>query len=50
MVKGCRIDTGLCKKALSKKDLPKTLGRRVSCETGTGLVGKGQDRHRAIHT
>ena len=40
MVKGCRIDTGLCKKALSKKDPPKTLETRVSCKTGTGLGGQ----------
>ena len=40
MVKGCRIDTGPCKKALSKKDRPKTLGTRVSCKTGTGLGGQ----------
>ena len=40
MVKGCRIDTGLCKKALSKKDPPKTLGIRVGCKTGTGLGGQ----------
>ena len=39
MVEGCRIDTGLCKKALSKNDSPKTLGTRVSCKTGTGLGG-----------
>jgi hypothetical protein len=37
-VKGCGIDTGLCAKALSKKDSPKTLGTRVSCKT---------NRHRA---
>ena len=30
MVKGCRIDTGSCKKPLSKKDSPKTLGTRLS--------------------
>ena len=49
MVKGCRIDTGSCKKALSKKDSPKTLGTRLSCKTGTRLGGQslGQDRHRA---
>ena len=40
MVKGCRIDTGSCKKALSKKDPPKTLGTRVSCKTGIGLDGQ----------
>ena len=40
MVKGCRIDTGSCKKPLSKKDSPKTLGTRVSCKTGTGLAGQ----------
>ena len=40
MVKGCRIDTGLCKKQLLKKDSPKTLGTRVSCKTGTGLGGQ----------
>ena len=40
MVKGCRVDTGLCKKALSKKDLPTILGTRVSCETGAGLGGQ----------
>ena len=40
MVKGCRIDTGSCKKALSRKDSPKTLGTRVSCKTGTGLGGQ----------
>ena len=40
MVKGCRIDTGPCKKGLSKKDPPKTLGTRVSCKTGTGLDGQ----------
>ena len=33
MVKECRIDTGPCKKALSKKDPPKTLGTRMSCKT-----------------
>ena len=42
MVNGCRIDTGLCKKGLSKKDSPKTLGTRVICE-----IGKGQDRQRS---
>ena len=40
MVKGCRIDIGLCKKALSRNDSPKTLGTRVSCKTGTGLGGQ----------
>ena len=40
MVEGCRIDTGPYKKALSKKDPPKTLGIRVSCRTGTGLDGQ----------
>ena len=40
MVKGCRIDTGQYKKALSKKDPPKTLGTRVSCKTGTWLDGQ----------
>ena len=40
MVKGCRIDTEPCKKALSKKDSPKTLGTRVSCRTGKGLGGQ----------
>ena len=40
MVKRCRIDTGSCKKPLSKKDSPKTLGTRVSCKTGTGLGGQ----------
>ena len=38
--KGCRIDTGSCKKASSQKDPPKTLGTRVSCKTGTGLDGQ----------
>ena len=39
MVKGCRINTGLCKKlkVLSKKDPPKTLGTRIGCKAGTGL-------------
>ena len=43
-------------KALSKKDSPKTLGTRVSCENITGLggqlegkTGKGLDEHRATH-
>ena len=40
MVKGCRIDTGQYKKALSKKDPPKTFGTRVSCKTGTWLDGQ----------
>ena len=40
MVEGCRIDTGQYKKALSKKDPPKTLGTRVSCKTGTWLDGQ----------
>ena len=40
MVKGCRIDTGKYKKALSKKDPPKTLGTRVSCKTGSWLDGQ----------
>ena len=47
MLKGCRIDIGSCKKPLSKKDSPKTFGTKVSCKTGTGLGGEGQDRHRA---
>ena len=38
---------GSCKKTLSKKDPPKTLGTRVSCKTGAGLGGQRQDRHRA---
>ena len=42
MVKGCRIDTGQYKKALSKKDPPKILGTRVNSKTGTW-----QDGHRA---
>ena len=45
-----RIDTGPCKKALPKKDSPKTLGTRVSCKTGTGLglgLGLGLDGQRA---
>ena len=55
MVKGCRIDTGSCKKPSSKKDSPKTLGTRVSCKTGRGLgepgkTGIGLDEHRATHT
>ena len=33
----------------TKKDHPKTLGTRVSCKTGTGLGGQGQDGHRVIH-
>ena len=32
------------KKALSKKDSPKTLGTRVSCKTGTGLDGQTRAR------
>ena len=40
MVQGCRIDTGSCKKPLSKKDSPKALGTRLSCKTGTGLGGQ----------
>ena len=40
MVQGCRIDTGSCKKPLSKNDSPKTLGTRLSCKTGTGLGGQ----------
>ena len=40
VVKGCRIDTGPCKKVLSKKDPPKTLGTKVSCKTGTGPDGQ----------
>ena len=52
MVKGCRIDTGSCKKPSSKKDSPKTLGTRVSCKTGRGLgepgkTGIGLEEHRA---
>ena len=47
MVKGCRIDTELCKKPLSKKDSPKTLGTRVSCKTGTGLDGQRARQARA---
>ena len=46
MVKGCRIETGSCKKPLSQNDYPKTLGTRVSCKTGTGLGGQ-RARHRA---
>ena len=34
------IRTGQCKKALSKKDPPKTLGTRVSYKTGTWLDGQ----------
>jgi hypothetical protein len=40
MVQGCRIDTGSCKKALSKKDSPKTLGTGLGCKTSTGLGGQ----------
>ena len=40
MVQGCRIDTGSCKKPLSRKDSPKTLGTRLSCKTSTGLGGQ----------
>ena len=40
MVQGCRIDTGSCKKPLSKKDSPKILRTRLSCKTGTGLGGQ----------
>ena len=38
-------------KRLYQKDSPKTLGRRVSCETGTGLGGQRArlDEHRATH-
>ena len=57
MVNGCRIDAGLCKKVLSRKDPPKTHGTRVSSETGTRLGGQrarwtyvGLDEHRAAHT
>ena len=59
MVKGCRIDTGSCKKPLSKMNSTKTLGTRVSCKTGTGLGGQRarqayraieSDEHRATHT
>ena len=57
MVKGCRIDTGPCKKALSKRDPPKTLEIKVSCKAGTGLglqrackTGIGLDEHKTIHT
>ena len=35
MVKGCRIDVGLC-----KKDPPKTHGTRIICETSAGLGGQ----------
>ena len=51
----CKIDTGSCKKALSIKHPPKTLGTRISCEIGTALggakgkTGMGLDEHRAIH-
>ena len=41
------IYTRIVQKGIIKKDSPKTLGTRVSCETGTGLVDKEQDRHRA---
>ena len=60
MVKGCMIDTGLCKKALSIRGSPKTLGTRVSCKTGTvrtagarwakGKTGIELDEHRATQT
>ena len=40
MVKGCRIDTGPCEKALSKKNPPETLGTKVNFKTGTGLDGQ----------
>ena len=51
MVKGCRIDPGLCKKALSKKDSPNTLETRLSCETGIQgyrCMDKGQDSYIGI--
>ena len=56
MVKGCRTDTGSCKKPLSKKDSPKTLGTRVSCKLNRyrarwakGKTDIGLDEHRATH-
>ena len=36
-------------KGFTKKDPPKPLGTRVSCKTGTGLGGQGQDDYRVIH-
>ena len=55
MVKGCRVDTGLFKKALSKKDFPKNtwnkgkLQNRYRARWAKGKTGIGLDEHRATH-
>ena len=51
MVRGCRIDTGSCKKALSK-----ILFSKNTCNKGgihrwaKGKTGIGLDEHRTTHT
>ena len=56
MVQGCRIDTGLCKKPLSKRDYPKHLEQgqvklqnRYRARWAKGKTGIGLDEHRATH-
>ena len=54
MVKRCRIDTGSCKKALSKKDSQNTwnkgkLQNRYRARWAKGKTGIGLDEHRATH-
>ena len=54
MVKGCRIHTGLCEKALSKKGSSKITwnkGRLQNKYRARWAKGKiGLDEHRATHT
>ena len=56
VVKGCRVDTGSCKRLLSKKDSPKTLGikgesqNRHKARWAKGKVTIRLDEHRATHT
>ena len=56
MVKGCRIDTGSCKKSLSKKDSPRNTWNKIKLQNryrarwAKGNTGIELDEHRATHT
>ena len=56
MVKGCRIDTGPCKKALSKNGFSKDtwnkgeLQNRYKARWAKDKIGIELDKHRVTHT
>ena len=49
IIKGCRIDTELYKKALSRNHTPQTLGTRLNRHKAR-WAGKGLYEHGAVQT